>query len=1020
MKKSIACISLFIGICSSAQDNFYVGKMDDIFFNLDKSAITSGILYDRTYPFSELNSYNSATDTSESARLEQSYFELYNAAYSKSAFLLPSDFADIVDIEKLKARTPIAIIDYNMHYIRPTAISENLIYYSNEHLYDVPGRPYPPYNLARIQMASPMTDSAHTGWVRFSLPDLLILTNNNVTVQSVTLSFSQGIITLSQNALDSIYFSTTGRQTGTITVNYTNGQYFSQKTAFYTTNSSGGTDMPSGRMMAPPPENDPCYSEAVQSNIAFQGYDESQPYSGWNTVNYYYRTNGGFDCAVKQKRSLGKPVIVLDGFDPTNKRFALDIKREAFFFKYPNGTNGDVADNLRSQGYDIVIVNHPDYIEGTRVIQTPLGQLTIDRLVHGGGDYIERNAMVLVKIIQDINAQLAAQGSIEKIIIVGPSMGGQISRVALKYMEDHGMNHNCRLWISMDSPHEGAILPIGLQGLAKALSGLFYKADYSLRVQINCSAAKQMTIHHHLANSETPAGAPGFFSRYYDYVNGPAGLGFPHNLRKIAGNSGARNGLVQNGFSCIPALRIYSSSNNLLVKIANFFGQPTYSESNVSLSPSQPQVRCQTASVKLLYLGSAEINFSQYASYNSSLYVASLEMLPGGYYPGFKEIVDSLKSTSQAVFNSHFDYLAWKRRIKGKYPDVTLIFGNHAHELTGSTLGFGLGPTPNPTRKWDDNVAAIDLVCTGEIPFDSYFGPIDFNTRHDSLFYEQALWFQDEITGTQRSPNLGASPVYPIQLYSGYEPICTVPATYKVIGTPGTATVTWSTTSSNISLNPIIGTQTTVTRISNGTAFLTATVANPCSPVTATTANIRVGGYGTDDYPVSGPSTAGCGYYVTYSTNQLPGATNYSWFYPGNWTYISGQGTYTLTLLTPNSSTSGYYQVGVRVANACDPGGAYAIKGTFFTGCYGYFAYSVSPNPATSDVTVMPDASASSSQTTITEVNIYDDQGNLKKRQLFDNVSKAVLNVSNLRIGIYFIEIKNGTYSERQKLSVVK
>lgn len=866
-----------------------------------------------------------------------------------------------------------------------------------------------------------MTDSATIGWVRFSLPDLLSLTNNSVTVQSVVLSFSQGTITLLPNAIDSIYFSSAGRQTGTITVNYTNGQQFSEKTAFYTASSGGDAGMPASRIMgAPPTEDDPCYSEAMRSDIAFQGYsgnDEVQAYYGWNTINYYYRTNAGFDCNVKQKRTLGKPIIVVDGFDPTNKRNAKTIKTDGFFYKDLNGTPKDLGEDLRSQGYDIIIVNHPDYIEGTKVIQTPSGPRTIDRFIHGGGDYIERNAMVLVKIIQDINAQLTAQGSTESIVVVGPSMGGQISRVALKYMEDHGMNHNCRLWISMDSPHEGAVLPIGLQGMAKALSTLFYKAWYSLQVQIDCAAAKQMLIHHHLANSETPAGAPGFFDRYYNYVNST--LGFPHNLRKIAGNSGAHNGLLQDGFTCVPTLRIYSSSNDPLTKIVSSFGAPTFSETKVSLSPSKAQGRCETADVQFYFLGVTLIKYSQYAANNSSLYNASLEMLPGGYYPGFKEIVDSLKSTNQTYFKSVFDYLAWKQRKKGKFPDVTLNFGNHAHELTGSTLGYGLGTTPNPNRKWDDNVAVTDLVCTGEIPFDSYFGPIDFNTRHDSLFYEQALWLQDEINGTHRSPNLGTS-VYPIQLISGYEPICTSPATYKIVGTPGTATVTWSSTSSNISFSPTTGTQTTVSRISNGTAFLTATVTNPCSSTSSTTATIRVGGYGSGDYPITGPSNASCGSYVTYTTNQLPGATNYSWFYPSSWTYVDGQGTYMLTLITPYSSS--YGQIGVRVANACDPSGSPAIKTTSVTGCYGYFAYSVSPNPSTSDVTVTPTALVSSGvkQKSITEINIYDAQNNLKKHQVFNKVSKASINVSGLPMGIYVIEIINGTYKEKQKLSIVK
>jgi len=437
LKEVTLCASSLICICSFAQDNFYVSKMDDVFFNLDKSAVTTGILYDRTYSFSELQAYNRAADTSESSWLEQAYFELYNAAYSKSAFLGLSDFADIIDIEKLKGRVPIAVIDYSMHYIRSTAISENLIYYQNEHLYDVQGRQSSPYNFTRIQMASPMTDSAHTGWVRFSLPDLLSL-GNGITVQSAILSFPQGTITILPNAMDSIYFSGTGRQTGTITVNYTNGQQFSQKMAFYTTNTNGGAGMPAGRMTGGlSPEDDACYSESVKSNIAFQGYDEVQVYYGWNTVNYYYRTNASFDCNVKQKRTLGKPVIVLDGFDPTNKRAAKTIKDEAFLYFNPNTSrNEDLSEQLRSQGYDIIIVNHPDYIEGTKVIQTPFGGTrTIDRLIRGGGDYIERNAMVLVKIIQDINDQLANQGSTEKIVVVGPSMGGQISRYALRYMK---------------------------------------------------------------------------------------------------------------------------------------------------------------------------------------------------------------------------------------------------------------------------------------------------------------------------------------------------------------------------------------------------------------------------------------------------------------------------------------------------------------------------------------------------------------------------------------------------------
>jgi len=56
-------------------------------------------------------------------------------------------------------------------------------------------------------------------------------------------------------------------------------------------------------------------------------------------------------------------------------------------------------------------------------------------IIHGGADYVERNAMVLVELIKNINPALASNGSTEKLVVIGPSMGGLISRYALAYMK---------------------------------------------------------------------------------------------------------------------------------------------------------------------------------------------------------------------------------------------------------------------------------------------------------------------------------------------------------------------------------------------------------------------------------------------------------------------------------------------------------------------------------------------------------------------------------------------------------
>lgn len=91
--------------------------------------------------------------------------------------------------------------------------------------------------------------------------------------------------------------------------------------------------------------------------------------------------------------------------------------------------------------------------------------------------------------------------------------------------------------------------------------------------------------------------------------------------------------------------------------------------------------------------------------------------------------------------------------------------------------------------------------------------------------------------------------------------------------------------------------------------------------------------------------------------------------------------------------------------------------------------YEVSPNPATSDVTITPaeETTAAGNKTTtatsgatITEVNIYDQQGILKKRQKFNNQKQVKVNVSTLRTGIYFLEIADTNHRERHQLSVLR
>ena len=260
----------------------------------------------------------------------------------------------------------------------------------------------------------------------------------------------------------------------------------------------------------------------ITATIAYQGYDETQAYFGQGEYEIF---------ADLQAGTLDKPVIVLDGFDPGDSRDIAGLYNSLSF----GGDN--IADIVRDEGFDVVILNAPQYT-------------TDGKFIDGGSDYIQRNAMVLVETIQQINDQKVGN---EELVILGPSMGGLIARYALAYMEENNIEHETRLYISFDSPHLGANIPISLQYLINYLA--VQTGDPLAQALIDdvlgSPAAKEMLIDHleaHLlAGSEfeqdptklLPEGAPDFRDAFQGELNA---LGFPSNVRNVAMINGAGDG----------------------------------------------------------------------------------------------------------------------------------------------------------------------------------------------------------------------------------------------------------------------------------------------------------------------------------------------------------------------------------------------------------------------------------------------------------------------------------------------
>ncbi len=262
--------------------------------------------------------------------------------------------------------------------------------------------------------------------------------------------------------------------------------------------------------------------ESIVATIAYQGYDETQAYFGEGEYEIFIDNVDGV---------LDKPIIVLDGFDPGDSRDIAGLYNSLSF----GGQN--MADILRTEGFDIVILNAPLYT-------------TDGKDIDGGADYIQRNAMVMVALIDLLNSQKVGD---EELVVLGASMGGLIGRYGLAYMEQNSLPAETRLYISFDSPHGGANIPISLQYLVNYLAVQIDDPDATAIVDevLNSPAAKEMLYDHlsgHLLSGSDfeqdptlllPVGAPNFRDAFQAELDA---IGFPQQVRNVAMVNGSAVG----------------------------------------------------------------------------------------------------------------------------------------------------------------------------------------------------------------------------------------------------------------------------------------------------------------------------------------------------------------------------------------------------------------------------------------------------------------------------------------------
>lgn len=840
-------------VTSNSSAGNYTENMDNILTNVDKSPITTGILYDRILSFADLDllKEDGVITTSNSQHFMQSWSELYRSSYNPTSLSLEQLKANLQNTSTSTSTTMtmgamaigipsnpvnqsntvyLGIINTKMNYIDFGTPSQPSLDYNNGYLYNKPG--INPFLEKQVTVIAPLKAKITANNAVFRLHPNYKMQLSGLPIKNLTANFgtatTYNLITngINSSTYPTITFTTSGKKTFTFTATYSNNTTEVLKATME-------VELP-----VPPIEyykiTNGTYPEAedfvgnsgITQTITFKGYNEATATSGKLEYRTYYNTisNPGFDPLSRTfsiEPKLRKEVLILDGYDPSDGRkiytqstgYNADSKSlyELMIYDPDNNPQTDNDKNLvrelQSKGYDVTLVNFPV-----------------------GADYIERNAMALVALIQRENAKLAANGSTEQIAIMGPSMGGLVSRYALAYMEKNNIPHNTRLWVSFDSPHLGANIPIAAQ---ETLYFYGYKGAQDLAKtrfdeNFRSPAARQMLIeqldYNHenspyptdlLPNGGVPSGQNNNTPFRYQFTNnlsnnGIAGSnGFPQNLRKIAivnGNTlGIKTNLESQMYLELAAFKI--------VKYGQIFGTPIQTKINVARIENRflatPYNSVQTFYGKSANLGNfPNIFVSQTVNRPNSNPRGAMDIVPGGIY------------NTQGIIKDQFD-AALNDAIPGRRSiEWRTYVPNHAFIPTVSSLAF-----KNFDFNWNTPLNR-NLICdtnNKEIPFDSYFAPSQ-NEEHVFVSSNMVKWLMEELNDNPQAP------WFPINAdsFQGADKLCLNQTETYSFSDPCKlpSNVIWSLNNTNAQILSSNSNSLTLKGITSGSVILTASFQN--------------------------------------------------------------------------------------------------------------------------------------------------------------------------------------------------
>lgn len=473
---------------TSLEENSIIrGALDEMFEDLDKTKIPTRLLLDYAVDLVDLSYYDGTMLTDSNYVNLQTFEDILRSI--RSASVNKSTFRNI-NAAMESFRTPlvdnyvnVAFAFYKYNYIKANALTDGLIAYdsSAEKVSDAyqNGEWLNPYDEAVVFAFTPSSNVCTSGNITFKFSTNYLFNNQGFSQLYFDAGDGYGYRIVNPMSIVSVNYSSSGYKELKLKLYTTTGLALETHSTMYVVNVD--VDIPTRADGGAIEPTDSIIRETVYNGVTVRAQ-----------MTYYTSSPDG---------AIRKPFILVEGFDPWILEYLIN----------------DIDDSLPVH---LGFTNHVDFAKvfyNNTTLGSDYDLIYIDW--ENSLEDIRANAQLLIMLLEEINEMKASAGSTETNVVFGQSMGGLVARYALRTMENDNKPHQVSTYVSHDSPHLGANVPLGalyfipqllsmihgydqLINLGDLITGnVLTEAEQRFYSVLHSMAAKQM-----LVNYVTPSG----------------------------------------------------------------------------------------------------------------------------------------------------------------------------------------------------------------------------------------------------------------------------------------------------------------------------------------------------------------------------------------------------------------------------------------------------------------------------------------------------------------------------------